>query len=184
MLEIPALWMFPALFTLVFLGIPVAFSMIGLSFAFGYWFFGDTLGQQMFSRLQDVSQNYVLTALPLFIFMGAALERSGIAERLFYALQLWIGRLRGGLGLTSISMCGIFAACSGVVGAVETVVGNDGDPADDEVPLQARPHRRHHLRRRLPRHHHPADRGGRRLRLHRRGIDRGSVCRRHHPRIH
>ena len=57
--------------------------MIGLSFAFGYWFFGDTLGQQMFSRLQDVSQNYVLTALPLFIFMGAALERSGIAGRLF-----------------------------------------------------------------------------------------------------
>lgn len=123
MLEIPALWMFPALFTLVFLGIPVAFSMIGLSFVFGYWFFGDTLGQQMFSRLQDTSQNYVLTALPLFIFMGAALERSGIAERLFYAIQLWIGRLKGGLGLTSISMCGIFAACSGVVGAVETVVG-------------------------------------------------------------
>ena len=123
MLEIPALWMFPALFTLVFLGIPVSFSMIGLSFGFGYWFFGDTLGQQMFSRLQDVSQNYVLTALPLFIFMGAALERSGIAGRLFYAIQLWIGRLKGGLALTSISMCGVFAACSGVVGAVETVVG-------------------------------------------------------------
>jgi tripartite ATP-independent transporter DctM subunit len=123
MLEISALWMFPALFTLVFLGIPVSFSMIGLSFGFGYWFFGDTLGQQMFSRLQDVSQNYVLTALPLFIFMGAALERSGIAGRLFYAIQLWIGRLKGGLALTSISMSGVFAACSGVVGAVETVVG-------------------------------------------------------------
>ena len=90
MLEVPALWMFPALFTLVFLGIPVSFSMIGLSFGFGYWFFGDTLGQQMFSRLQDVSQNYVLTALPLFIFMGAALERSGIAGRLFYAIQPYL----------------------------------------------------------------------------------------------
>ena len=123
MLEIPALWMFPALFLLVFMGIPVSFSMIGLSFGFGYWFFGDTLGLQMFSRLQDVSQNYVLTVLPLFIFMGAALERSGIAEKLFQAIQLWIGRLKGGLALTSISMCGIFAACSGVVGAVETVVG-------------------------------------------------------------
>ena len=123
MLEVPALWMFPALFVLVFMGIPVSFSMIGLSFAFGYWFFGDNLGQQMFGRLQDLSQNYVLTALPLFIFMGSALERSGIAEKLFYAIQLWIGRLKGGLGLTSISMCAIFAACSGVVGAVETVVG-------------------------------------------------------------
>ncbi len=123
MLEIPAIWMFPALFVLVFMGIPVAFAMIGLSFAFGYWFFGDTLGPQMFSRLKDVSSNYVLTALPLFIFMGSALERSGIADRLFRAIQLWIGRLRGGLALTSISMCSIFAACSGVVGAVETVVG-------------------------------------------------------------
>ncbi len=123
MLDIPAIWMFPALFLLVFMGIPVAFSMIGLSFAFGFWFFGDTLGPQMFSRLKDVSSNYVLTALPLFVFMGSALERSGIADRLFHAIQLWIGRLRGGLALTSISMCSIFAACSGVVGAVETVVG-------------------------------------------------------------
>lgn len=123
MLDIAAIWMFPALFVLVFLGFPVAFSMIGLSFAFGYWFFGDTLGPQMFSRLQDISANYVLTALPLFVFMGAALERSGIAEKLFHAIQLWIGKLRGGLALTSISMCGVFAACSGVVGAVETVVG-------------------------------------------------------------
>lgn len=123
MLEIPAIWMFPALFFLVFMGIPVAFSMIGLSFAFGYWFFGDTLGQQMLSQLESVASNYVLTALPLFIFMGSALERSGIAERLFNAIQLWIGRLRGGLALTSVSISGIFAACSGVVGAVETVVG-------------------------------------------------------------
>lgn len=123
MLEIPAIWMFPALFLLVFLGFPVAFSMIGLSFVFGYWFFGDSLGQQMLSRLHDLSKNYVLTALPLFIFMGAALEKSGIAERLFIAVQVWLGRLRGGLAMTSVSMCGVFAACSGVVGAVETVVG-------------------------------------------------------------
>lgn len=123
MFEIPALWMFPALFLLVFLGFPVAFSMIALSFAFGLWFFSDTLGAQMFSQMHHVATNYVLTALPLFVFMGAALERSGIAERLFIAIQLWIGKLRGGLALTSISMCGVFAACSGVVGAVETVVG-------------------------------------------------------------
>ena len=123
MVDIPALWMFPALFVLVFLGFPVAFSMIALSFVFGFWFFGDTLGPQMFSQLHSVATNYVLTALPLFVFMGAALERSGIAEKLFIAIQLWIGKLRGGLALTSISMCGVFAACSGVVGAVETVVG-------------------------------------------------------------
>ena len=123
MFEFPAIWMFPALFVLVFLGIPVAFCMIGLSFAFGLWFFGDALGAQMLSRLHEVGANYVLTAIPLFIFMGAALERSGIAERLFHAIQQWIGRLRGGLALTSVSMCGVFAATTGIVGAVETVVG-------------------------------------------------------------
>ncbi|MBI2880647.1 MAG: TRAP transporter large permease subunit [Candidatus Tectomicrobia bacterium] len=123
MLEIPALWMFPALFLLVFLGFPVAFSMIAVAFGFGYWFFGDALGRQLFSRIQDVSQNYVLTALPLFIFMGSVIERSGIAERLFHAIQLWIGRWRGGLAHTSLFMGGIFAACSGVVGAVESVIG-------------------------------------------------------------
>ena len=106
-----------------FLGIPVAFCMIGLSFAFGLWFFGDSLGAQMLSRLHEVGANYVLTAIPLFIFMGSALERSGIAERLFHAIQQWIGRLRGGLALTSVSMCGVFAATTGIVGAVETVVG-------------------------------------------------------------
>ena len=47
----------------------------------------------------------------------------GSRKRLFIAIQLWIGKLRGGLALTSISMCGVFSACSGVVGAVETVVG-------------------------------------------------------------
>ena len=130
MFDIPAIWMFPALFLLVFLGFPVAFCMIALSFVFGFWFFGDTLGPQMFSQLHAVATNYVLTALPLFVFMGAALERSGIAERLFIAIQLWIGKLRGGLALTSISMCGVFSACSGVVGAVETVVGMMAIPPD------------------------------------------------------
>ncbi|NIR32644.1 MAG: TRAP transporter large permease subunit [Gammaproteobacteria bacterium] len=129
MLEHPAVLMFPALFLLVFLGVPVAFSMISLSFLFGYWFFGDTLGQQFFSRLQDVAANYVLTAIPLFVFMGSVLERAGIAERLFYAIQLWIGRVRGGVALTAITMCGIFAASAGVVGAVETVVGMMAIPA-------------------------------------------------------
>ena len=123
MFEYPALWMFPALFVLVFMGIPVAFAMIGLSFGFGLWFFGDSIGTQMLSRLQEAASNYVLTAIPLFIFMGSALERSGIAERLFYAIQQWIGRLRGGLALTSVSMCGVFSATTGIVGAVETVVG-------------------------------------------------------------
>ena len=66
---------------------------------------------------------YVLGAVPLFIFMGSLMERSGIAERLFEAIHLWTRRLPGGLAVGTVILCVIFAAASGVVGATESVVG-------------------------------------------------------------
>ena len=55
--------------------------------------------------------------------MGAMLKKSGTAEKLFEAIHLWTHRLPGGLAVGTILMCVIFAACSGVIGATETVVG-------------------------------------------------------------
>ena len=121
--------MFPALFLLVFAGIPVAFSLIAVAFVFGVIEFGMILPTQFHSRLFDVSSNFILAAIPLFVFMGAVLERAGIAARLFEAIKVWFGPLRGGLAITTIVMCGIFAASSGVVGAVEIVVGIMAVPA-------------------------------------------------------
>ena len=115
--------MFPALFILVFLGLPVAFCLIAVAFAAGLFAFGELLPIQMFARLIDSSSSYTLAAVPLFIFMGAVLEHSGIAERLFLAMRLWLGRLPGGLAVATISMAGIFAAATGIVGAVEAVIG-------------------------------------------------------------
>ncbi|MEM5475481.1 TRAP transporter large permease subunit [Pacificibacter sp. AS14] len=117
------LLMFAALFVLVFVGVPVAFSLMIIAVAFGYTVFGDLIILQLYGPLLSTASNFVLAAIPLFIFMGAVLERSGIAKRLFYALQLWLGGLPGGLALSTIAMCAIFAAASGVVGAVEIVVG-------------------------------------------------------------
>lgn len=117
------LLMFGALFVLVFAGIPVAFSLMIIAVTFGYSVFGDLIVLQLYGPLLSTASNFVLAAIPLFIFMGAVLERSGIARRLFYALQLWLGGLPGGLALSTIAMCAIFAAASGVVGAVEIVVG-------------------------------------------------------------
>lgn len=117
------LLMFAALFVLVFAGIPVAFSLMIIAVAFGYTVFGELIFLQLYGPLLSTASNFVLAAIPLFIFMGAVLERSGIARRLFYALQLWLGGLPGGLALSTIAMCAIFAAASGVVGAVEIVVG-------------------------------------------------------------
>jgi tripartite ATP-independent transporter DctM subunit len=124
-----ALWMFPALMVLIFLGIPVAFSMMLTVLAFGLMRFGDTLLYQLVSKVEEVSTNYVLGAIPLFIFMGSILERAGIAERLFDALYMWVRRVPGGLAIAALTMCTIFAAASGVVGATETLVGMIAIPA-------------------------------------------------------
>ena len=123
------LWMFPALLGLIFLGFPVALSMMIAALGFGLMRFGGTLVHQFAQRIDDLSTNYVLGAIPLFIFMGSILERAGIAERLFDALYMWTRRLPGGLAIAALLMCTIFAAASGVVGATETLVGMLAIPA-------------------------------------------------------
>ena len=124
-----AVFMFPFLFILVFAGIPVAFSLISTAFLFGLMAYGMNLPTVFHSRMYDVTSNFILAAIPLFVFMGAMLERAGIAAKLFEAIKIWFGAFRGGLAITTIVMCGIFAASSGVVGAVEIVVGLMAIPA-------------------------------------------------------
>ena len=94
---LPPWLMFVALFGAILVGLPVAYSLIAISLLFGLPLFGSHLGQQFYGRLYEAASNYTLAAVPLFIFMGVMLERSGIAERLFNAMQLWLGRLPGGL---------------------------------------------------------------------------------------
>jgi tripartite ATP-independent transporter DctM subunit len=119
---IPAL-MFPALLAVLFLGVHVAITMMGLALVFGYVALGPSIVYQLVQKVDATSSNYVLAAVPLFVFMGSMLERAGIAERLFEAIHLWTRRLPGGLAVGTILMCVIFAASTGVIGATETVVG-------------------------------------------------------------
>ena len=118
-----ALMMFPALLVALFLGFHVAFSMMGVALFFGLATFGPAVIFQFVQKIDDVASNFVLAAVPLFIFMGSMLERSGIAETLFEAVHLWTRRLPGGLAIGTIVMCVIFADSTGVIGATETVVG-------------------------------------------------------------
>ena len=115
--------MLPAAFTLMFLGIQVAFSMMITAVLFGLVIFGDRVVFQFIEKIEDISSNFVFAAVPLFVFMGAILEKSGIADKLFEAIHIWTRRLPGGLALATIIMCIIFAASSGVIGATESVVG-------------------------------------------------------------
>lgn len=123
MLGTASLLMFPVLLFMLFIGFPVAFAMIATAFAFGYWAFGPSIIFQFIQKIDATASNFVLAAVPLFIFMGAMLERAGIAERLFEAIHLWTRRLPGGLAIGTVLMCVVFAASSGVIGATETVVG-------------------------------------------------------------
>lgn len=123
MTDAAVFFMLPVLLVVILTGVPVAFSLIIVSFAFGLYTLGDGVIIQLLSKIDDVATNSVLAAVPLFIFMGAMLERSGIADRLFEAVHLWTRRLPGGLAVGAIVLGTIFAAASGVVGATETVIG-------------------------------------------------------------
>ena len=115
--------MLPVAFALMFLGFPVAFCMMVTAVLFGLAVFGDKVVYQFIEKIDDISSNFVLAAVPLFVFMGSMLERSGVANRLFEAIHIWTRRLPGGLALATVIMCILFAASSGVIGATESVVG-------------------------------------------------------------
>ena len=117
------LMMFPALMILIFIGFPVAFSLFGVAVLFGYIRFGDVLVHQLIAKVDDVASYYVLSAVPLFIFMGCMLEKSGVSEKLFEAVHLVTRKLPGGLAIATVVLCVFFAAASGAVGAAESVVG-------------------------------------------------------------
>ena len=121
--------MFPALFVLVLTGIPIAFSLAIVSAAAGLAKFGPHAFGQLYGAFYSASTNFILAAIPMFVLMGAILERSGIAERLFRVMQIWMTRLPGGLAVATIAMGAVFAAAAGVVGAVEVMIGMMAIPA-------------------------------------------------------
>ncbi len=124
------LLMFPAVLLAIFMGFPVAFSLMGMSLLFALIGFGvDAAPPLLIGRVWDVANNYVLAAVPLFVFMGTMLEASGIAKRLFEAMIQWTGPLRGGMAVGTIIMCTIFAAATGIIGASEVVIGLLAIPA-------------------------------------------------------
>lgn len=121
--------MFPLLFGLILAGIPIAFSLAVVSAGAGLIAFGPNAFAQLYGSFYSAATNFILAAIPMFVLMGAILERSGIAERLFRVMQLWMSRLPGGLAVATIAMGAIFAAAAGVVGAVEVMIGMMAIPA-------------------------------------------------------
>lgn len=126
--QILAALMFAGMIAFLFLGFPVAFSLIftGLSFgmtgvALGYLHanFFDILPL----RIWGTMTNFTLLAVPLFVFMGVVLERSGLAEELLETMALLFGKLKGGIAISVVVVGAILAASTGIVGASVITMG-------------------------------------------------------------
>ncbi len=114
--------MFTAMLIAILLGYPVAFVLMGLAMVFGYLGWGPGVIPAFFLRVLGVMKNYIFVAIPLFVFMGVMMERSGAAERLYGAAHLLMGGL-GGLAVATVFVCTIFAAATGIVGASVVSMG-------------------------------------------------------------
>ena len=117
------------LLTGIFLGFPVAFVMLGSGLIVGFLSSGSFFMHILLARTYGVMEHYELVAIPLFVYMGVMLEKSGCAERLFSAFHISLGGLRGGLAITTIVICTIMAAATGVVGASVVSMGLFALPA-------------------------------------------------------
>ncbi len=115
--------MLGSLFVLIVLGYPIGFVLGGTATIFGIMFIGTRVIDLFMLRLFGVMSDYVLIAIPLFVFMGIIIEQSGIAGRLYDAMFVILGKLRGGLAIATITACTIFAAATGVVGASVVTMG-------------------------------------------------------------
>ena len=103
-------------------GFPVAFILGAAAIAFGYPIFGNLVGELIYDRIWGFYTNYIILAVPLFVFMGLMLERSGVTEKLYDALYLWLGGFRGGLAVVTVLVGTILAACIGVITASVTLL--------------------------------------------------------------
>jgi tripartite ATP-independent transporter DctM subunit len=110
-------------FGAIFIGFPVAFTLIVLSLAFGYLALGDMVSYLTVFQTLGLMKEDVLAAVPLFIFMGYLLEEGGLMERLFRAFQLLLGPVPGSLYVGVLLTATIFGIASGTVGATVAVVG-------------------------------------------------------------
>jgi tripartite ATP-independent transporter DctM subunit len=117
-----AILFFVALIVLLMSGFPVAFVLGGLSVIIGMIMVPDFL-DFLPLRIMGTLQNYVLLAVPLFVFMGLTLEKSGIAEKLLTSMGIMLGRVRGGLALSVVLVGTLLAASTGIVGATVISMG-------------------------------------------------------------
>jgi tripartite ATP-independent transporter DctM subunit len=122
-MEYLAGWMFLFLTIVLMLGFPVTFTLMGTALLFGLIGFGFNFFNLLPLRIWGVMTNITLLAVPLFVFMGVMLERSGLAEELLDTMALVFGRLRGGVAVSVVIVGALLGATTGIVGATVVTMG-------------------------------------------------------------
>lgn len=128
-LEILGLILLGSLFVVILLGFPISFTLIFLALGFGYIGIGNRVFYLITYQYFETMMEPVLAAVALFTFMGYVLEGAGLMDRLFRALQLLSGRMKGSLYLATIVTATLFAAATGIVGASVPILGLMAGPA-------------------------------------------------------
>lgn len=121
--EYLALWMVGALFVALMAGYPVAFTLGGVALGFGLLGFGLDFFNLLPLRVWGIMTNFTLLAVPLFVFMGVTLEKSGLAEDLLETMALVFGKVRGGMAVSVVIVGALLAASTGIVGATVVTMG-------------------------------------------------------------
>jgi len=127
--EVLCLVMFCLLVVLVVLGYPLAFVLGGIGIGIGFLNWGPPVFEIAYLRMYGAVTTYSFLAVPLFVFMGLMMERSGVSDGLFEALHLWLGGFRGGLAIATILLGTLLAATVGVIAASVTMLGLIAMPA-------------------------------------------------------
>lgn len=116
-MEIWAIFMLLVVVAVLLLGYPVAFSLGAVALLFGSIFLGFDFFSLLPLRIWGIMTNFTLLAVPLFVFMGILLEKSGLAEELLETMSELFGKLHGGMGVSIVVVGALLAATTGVVGA-------------------------------------------------------------------
>ncbi len=115
--------MFAGLTLFMLTGLPIAFVLGGLSLLITVTLWDANAVVIMVLQIFDTMRSEALLGIPLYIFMAGILQKTGIIEELYKVMEIWFGRLRGGLAIGTVLICVMMAAMTGVVGAAVTAMG-------------------------------------------------------------
>jgi len=128
-----ALFMLGLFIFTILLGFPICFTLAAMGVGFGYYayydpsrmdhIFDNRIFDLLVNQTYSVMANDVLTAVPLFLFMGYIVERSNIVDRLFYTLNIAARGIPASMAVAALATCALFATATGIIGAVVTLMG-------------------------------------------------------------